>query len=43
MIRRCDEAVWIHDGRVREVGPAGDVIGAYEAFLDEAVAAEFGA
>lgn len=43
LARRCDEAVWIHDGRVREVGPAGDVIGAYEAFLDEAVATEFGA
>ena len=40
LARACDTAVWIHDGRVRRVGEAGEVVDAYEAFLDEAVAAE---
>lgn len=42
LARACDEAVWVHEGRVRTHGPAGDVVDAYEAFLDEAVAEEFG-
>lgn len=43
LARACDEAVWIHDGRLRAHGPAADVVAEYEAFLDEAVAEEFGA
>ena len=40
LARACDDAVWVHEGRVRAVGPAGEVVDAYAAFLDEAVAAE---
>ena len=40
LARACDEAVWIHGGRVERTGPAGDVVEAYESFLDHAVAAE---
>ena len=40
LARACDEAVWIHGGRVERTGPAGDVVEAYERFLDHAVAAE---
>lgn len=42
LARACDDAVWVHDGRVRAVGAAGDVVDAYETFLEEAVAAEAG-
>lgn len=42
LARACDEAVWIHDGGVRGVGPAGEVVDAYEAFLEEEVARETG-
>ena len=30
----------VHGGRVERTGPAGDVVEAYEHFLDHAVAAE---
>ena len=40
LARACDEAVWIHGGRVERTGPAEDVVEAYERFLDHAVAAE---
>ena len=40
LARACDEAVWIHGGRVERTGPAGEGVEAYERFLDHAVAAE---
>lgn len=40
LARVCDDAVWVHEGRVRAVGAAGEVVDAYEAFLEAAVAAE---
>ncbi len=42
LARACDDAVWVHQGRVRATGPAGDVVREYERFLDEAVAGELG-
>lgn len=40
LARACDEAVWVHGGRIERTGPAREVVDAYEAFLDDAVAAE---
>ncbi|MDY6054973.1 ABC transporter ATP-binding protein [Micrococcus sp.] len=40
LARACDQAVWIHGGQVERTGPAPEVVDAYEAFLEEAVAEE---
>lgn len=40
LARDCDEAVWIHDGRLRAHGPAAQVVGEYERFLDQEFAGE---
>lgn len=40
LARACDEAVWIHDGRLRAHGPAEQVVGEYERFLEEEFAGD---
>lgn len=30
----CDRAIWLHGGRLREIGPVSRVLGAYQEFLD---------
>jgi biotin transport system ATP-binding protein len=40
LARDCDEAVWIHEGRLRAHGPAAQVVGEYERFLEEEFAGE---
>ena len=40
LARACDEAVWVHAGRIERTGPAADVVAAYEDFLEAAVAEE---
>lgn len=40
LARDCDEAVWIHGGRLRAHGPADQVVGEYERFLADEFAAE---
>ena len=33
ILELCDEAIWIHDGLVKEYGPAGKVVEDYEGFM----------
>ncbi|MDO5635243.1 MAG: ABC transporter ATP-binding protein [Micrococcus sp.] len=40
LARACEQAVWIHDARVHQVGESGAVIDAYERFLEESWAEE---
>ena len=29
----CDEVLWLHDGKVKQIGPPREVITAYEEFM----------
>lgn len=31
----CDRAIWLHDGALRKIGPASEVVRAYQDFLDK--------
>ena len=33
ILELCDDAIWIHDGVVKEYGPAQEVVENYEGFM----------